>query len=323
MNARSTVLVGLLALSVAAPALLAQTVPGYTVSGYATVNTADELTFAPDGTLFVGTQNTSGSTRISRVPAGGGAGVAYGPTFVDGNSVLYDGAGAISGTPGSVLVGGQRVIGGPGGIFAVLPDESMVDLGTLNISYNPNSMAFDSSGNVLLAHDTTSPAIFSQIGVWDGVAESVLTNLPANNSTVWCDTTNGRVYIGATDGIVHVYDDTTGADLAPGGLLTGLTTVWTSPLTLGPGGALWGNDLYVVDRGPGNLLRVDPFSGASSVIGTGFGNITDDIVSDVAFGPDGAMYVSFFHRGEVLRIIPEPTSLALLGLAALGLIRRR
>lgn len=323
MNAKIKIVLGVTLLAVFPCALMAQTVPGYTVSNYATVATADELTFAPDGTLFVGTQVTAGATEVARVAPGGGAGAPYGPTFFDANSVLYDGSGAISGTPGSVLVGGQRVLGGPGGIFAILPDQSMVDLGVLNTSYNPNSLAFDSAGRVLLAHDTTNPGINSQVGLWDGSSESVLVNLPANNATVWGDTSNGRVYVGSTDGIVHVYDDATGADLAPGGLLTGLTNVWTSPLTLGPGGALWGNDLYVLDRGPGNLLRVDPFSGASSIIGTGFGNITDDIAGDVAFGPDGAMYVSFAHRGEVVRIIPEPASLALFGLAALGLIRRR
>ncbi len=323
MSRKSALIVSLSILGVCAPALLAQTVPGYTVSHYATVETADEMTFAPDGTLFLGTQRTSTATEISRVPAGGGVGVAYGPTFVDANAVLYDGTGAISGTAGSVLVAGQRVVGGPGGIFAVLPDESMVDLGTLTTSYNTNSMAFDTFGRVLLAHDTTNPNINSQIGIWDGVAESILTNLPANNSTVWTDYATGRVYVGSTDGMVHVYDDATGADLAPGGLVTGLTTVWTSPLTLGPGGPLWGNDLYVIDRGPGNLLRVDPFTGANTIIGTGFGDIVNDMASDIAFGPDGAMYVSMFQRNEVLRIVPEPTTLSLLGLAALGLIRRR
>ena len=59
------------------------------------------------------------------------------------------------------------------------------------------------------------------------------------------------------------------------------------PLACGRGG-IWGTDLYVVAAN-GNLLRVDLLGSITNHVGSGFASITD-----LQFGPDGALYASEF-----------------------------
>jgi hypothetical protein len=46
-------------------------------------------------------------------------------------------------------------------------------------------------------------------------------------------------------------------------------------------------------------------------------------MTDLLPGPDGALYAVSLSAGEVYRIVPEPTALALLAGGGLVLIRRR
>ena len=78
--------------------------------------------------------------------------------------------------------------------------------------------------------------------------------------------------------------------------VTGL--VGDPSLTFGPGGPVWGTDLYVI--ADGTLMRFDE-QGSSTVLGTGF----DGAPLDLAFGPDGALYIPFFDEDRILRITPE------------------
>ena len=72
-----------------------------------------------------------------------------------------------------------------------------------------------------------------------------------------------------------------------------------SPLARGPGG-IWGTDLYAVAAN-GDLTRVDAQGVTTNHVGTGFAN-----VSDLQFGPDGALYASEFSTDRIYRFA-QPT----------------
>jgi hypothetical protein len=89
-------------------------VPGFTVSTYATVTDPVNLSFDPSGVLYVGRDNYGSgggyidAVKIHRIGVGGSPVVEYGASAIyDPDAVLFDAAGSLSGTPGSVLVSGQ------------------------------------------------------------------------------------------------------------------------------------------------------------------------------------------------------------------------
>ncbi len=67
-----------------------------------------------------------------------------------------------------------------------------------------------------------------------------------------------------------------------------------------------------------DLVADDAAEVDSVVFGSGFG-----VMTDLLPGPDGALYAVSLSAGEVYRIVPEPTALALLAAGGLVLIRRR
>ena len=69
-----------------------------------------------------------------------------------------------------------------------------------------------------------------------------------------------------------------------------------SPLARGPGG-FWGTGLFCVNTN-GDLLSLD-LAGAATKFGTGFG-----APYGMAFGPDGALYVTEFTSDLIWRIAP-------------------
>ena len=84
-------------------------VPGATTSIYASVPQPITLGFAPDGTLCVGynPDDTFNAYKIHRVGPGGSPVTPFGKAgIVDPDTVLVDVVGTVSGTPGSVIVGG-------------------------------------------------------------------------------------------------------------------------------------------------------------------------------------------------------------------------
>lgn len=74
----------------------------------------------------------------------------------------------------------------------------------------------------------------------------------------------------------------------------------TSSIAIGPGGA-FGTDLYVVTHASGELYRVTT-SGNTTLLGDGFVDVVD-----LAFGPDGALYVPERINNRILRIVTAPT----------------
>jgi len=133
--------------------------PGFQVQVYAPVTDPVNLTFDSAGNLFVGRDNVgsgggnSDAVRIHRVGVGGSPVAEYGDSAIfDPDSVVFDALGTISGTAGSVLVGG-----GTGSsmtrLTAILPNESISEIFTISTLSDIGSLSFDSSGRLLIRDD--------------------------------------------------------------------------------------------------------------------------------------------------------------------------
>ncbi|MBI1926739.1 PEP-CTERM sorting domain-containing protein [Candidatus Poribacteria bacterium] len=296
--------------------LAAPIVPGFTVTPYATVPVPAILSFDPSGVLYVGLDdNAPSGAKIRRVGVGGSPVVEYGASGrFDPDTVLFDAVGAISGTPGTVLVGGYTSDAFTSGLISMIrPDQSVANLfGPTATFFNPSDMTFDGTGRFLF---TDSDARKRSVFVSTGGFPSTLFTLPgtARPFAVAIDAAN-RIFTSADDGTLRIHD--TAGNLVNGSFATGLGTI--PGLAFGTGAA-FGTDLYAIDFSSGNLLRFDMF-GNATVFGQGFTS-----GEDLAFGPDGALYVSERNTNRILRItpaavIPEPGTLTLLGIGILGII---
>lgn len=278
------------------------TVPGFVVTPYATVTDPASLAFASDGTLYAGRDATGSgggsgdAVKIHRIAPGGTPVEEFGDAALfDPDGVLVDETGAISGTPGAVLVCGQEP-SGQGTVSAIAPDQSITTvLGPTATLVNPNYMALDSTGALLIS-STSGVA-----GVYRFPAGGPLALFldPGGNSpdNLAVDAT-GRIFVHLGNGNVAVY--AAGGTVENAAFATGLGT--SAALVVGRGG-VWGTDLYAGVDSTGELVRIDD-QGMATSIGTGFTSI-----SGIAFGPDNALYVSEFANDRVLRIAsPGPTT---------------
>ncbi len=272
------------------PAWALPSVPGLTVEVYAELSGPNEMSFDAAGNLYVG----SGASVdfIRRIGPGGSPVLPYGNVGIaDPDSVLVDSAGAISGTPGSVLVGGESA---SAKISAILPDESVITVFNLPALSNPLGMTFDSTGRLVFG------AGFPNGNVWvsSGAQPTVLFSaIPVIQSLEVGPM--DRIYTTNNTGSMQIHD-AAGA-VVDASFVTGLGA--STQIEFGPGGP-WGTDLYALSNG--ELLRIDDL-GASVVVGTGF----ETVVASLEFGPDGALYISDFFGDQVLRITPEPSTLVL------------
>lgn len=267
-------------------------VPGTQTTIYARVTDPVRLAFAPDGTLFVGRDNFGSggdyddAVKIHRIGPGGSPVEEFGNAAIsDPDAVVYDASGTASGIPGAVLVAGHENNSFAGKIVAIRPDQSLTTLYSTSSTSNPNVFTYDLNGRLLLSDDEGGKVWTITNGV-----PTVLFNLAGALHLV-ADELNRLVVGTAGVSTLRLYT-------SDGVLLTNAfaTVAVGSPLARGPGG-FWGTGIFCV--GPnGDLLSLD-VQGVATTLGTGFG-----VPYGMAFGPDGALYVSEFNSDLIWRVAP-------------------
>ena len=287
---------------------------GYSVQVYASVADPVNLAFDPAGNAYVGRDNvgsgggSSDAVRIHRIGVGGTPVTEYGdsPIF-DPDSVTFDVSGTISGTPGSVLVGGGTGSNSMDRLTAILPDQTTSILFTSapGVFSDINQLAFDSAGRLLIRDD------FNVYGMTSSslASRTTLVSFGPVRPTGLAVGSNDEFYVGVNDGTIRRYAaNGTPIDLS---VATGLNT----PAVLYAQSTLFPDGLYALDQG--TLFRVDGFG--VTEIASGF-----DPNSYSSFGPDGALYVSEFSGDRVLRVapVPEPASIALFAIG-IGVVSSR
>ena len=273
-------------------------VPGFDVELYADVVNPAQMSFGQDGSIFVG---SSGATPdapvpIYRIGARGETVEPYGDQAIpDADTVVVDVTGIASGIAGAVLVG-SMVSGTQGGqIWSVLPDGTIQSLfGPSTLIGNPISLSFDPSGRLVFLNQNTGELVAYE----DGASQVLATH--ATSAARMAIYSQGWFFVGGADQVIRVYN-------SDGALVDDAyaTNVGTLPSMDFGSGNYWGDNLYVVDYTNGELLRFDD-AGDRTVVGTGFTS-----VHDIAFGPDGALYISEFETDRILRIAPNRETLGL------------
>jgi hypothetical protein len=204
--------------------------------------------------------------------------------------VIFDATGAVSGTPGSVIVGSNIAVGN-GRLSAIRPNGtvSVIYAGTLIV--NANDFAFDSSGRLLIVDAG------SKVVRMTGTTPASL--FTASTSVfIAVDPATQNLYTGSTDGLVRSY---TSAGVVISNPFTTVTAAASGAAVALPGTNAWFPAFaYVLSAG---VLSSVSSTGVRTQIGTGFATQ----IIDLEFGPDGALYATDFPGDRVLRIAPNAT----------------
>lgn len=284
----------LLALAALAQSSAAQSVPGYEVTTYASgVVGPVWLSFDASGALFCGRDSTPTGTPdarfITRIGPGGAPVSNYGASATpDPDAVAVDTLGAVSGVPGSVLVGGSKVLNVSGSIRAIRPDQTIVELWDSTQWLNPSEMKFDSSGRLVFADAQTRQLRVSV----SGESPTLIATLPSGSTPgSVAIAPDGRIFVANTSGRIFEY-------AWDGALINGTFATFPERISIefGEGGP-WGCELYVLGNASGALHRVAA-NGVATQIGSGFASG----FTDLAVGPDKRLYVGRFNASQILAI---------------------
>jgi sugar lactone lactonase YvrE len=273
---------------------------GYHVSVYAHVPEPMKLSFAPDGTLYVGRQP---GARIHRIAPGGHRVSEFGPPQVDPDAVLFDPAGRIGGRRNSVLVGGD---GGNGILAAIFPNQMSSVI--FNTGFDDvDDMKFDHRGRLIFSDDVQRVLSSS------GGPPRVLFSTPSRPGSIAIDERN-RIFVALSDGSIRIYNPN--GSLADSAFATGLAGLDTYLAFADEPDRDRDDDdgdrdrhdhghatpLYVLSGT--TLLRFDG-NGHARTIGTGF-VAGPSSGTGFVFGPDHALYVSDYYANRILRIARRP-----------------
>lgn len=275
----------------------AQTVPGFDVQVYAQVTDPIRIDFAPDGSIYCGRDNTgsgggnSDALRLYRVgPCAVDVTLFSNTAITDPDTVVFDTTGSYTGIANSVVVG-SFISGSSGRLTAVRPDGSITSVYNGTLVSNPADMLFNAAGKLIVCDananrvvrfDTinTTTVLFSHVGV------ILLSADPA-----------GNLYTMSTAGAIQSHTST-GTVL--NATLANISGSANAGMAFGPDASSFSNNLYVVRNG--NLYKVTT-AGVVTTIGTGFS--VD--CTDIAFGPDKAMYISSFGTDKIIRVAAPGT----------------
>ncbi len=271
----------------------------YVVDVYAQVTDPVELTFSPLGTLYVGRDNggSGGSfsepVRIHKIGPNASFVQEYGVSATDDpDTVLFDKYGIFSGEVGGVLVGGAHLSWSSARISAILSDESVSTVfGPSATLGNVSSLNVDNSGRLIFTNGN-----FNQVLVSEGGFPHVLFTGPTSIDSLALDSQD-RIYTVSADNVVRLYSSA--GELLNNNVFSSSESVG---IIVGNGDEIWGDDLYVHNRGTGEFLRLNE-NGSQTVVGNNFVGI-----GGMAFGPDGALYLSDFDHDRILRVAPSRES---------------
>jgi uncharacterized repeat protein (TIGR01451 family) len=150
--------------------------------------------------------------------------------------------------------------------------------------------------NIYLVSSTGT--VTSQFGNYNNTASAAMAQRPGDGMIFFIlNTNNGQVFQWnpATTGTAPVSLGT-----------TGLTAVTITRLAFSAGGVLYGVD----NSSNAHLYTIDQTSGAATAVGAAFTNVPAGLDGDIAFGPDGTLYMV---AGTTLYTMPltggTPTSL--------------
>jgi hypothetical protein len=280
------------------------TVPGFEVDVYAEVPGASSLAFAPDGVLFVGTEQTG--HRIYRVGIGGAPITEFGDApFQYPHGVLYDAAGGVSGAPGSVIVyGAHWESGGQAHVSAIAPDGSTKHLFFGPPLVAPESAAIDRYGRMFIGDFP---------GLWVTTGDELELFTPRGFGYI--DSANFLALDGAGQ---ILFSHEVGPDwdalsirlITEQGELDETPFVWQRPgpymhgLAFSPKNRLWQGDLVAVSgnrwQESSTIYRIDDEGHVLP-----FGHDFPPGTLAPTFGPDSTLYLCNPDAGLIYRVTPN------------------